>query len=58
MDVKVIFGLVMHRVFLAVQDNTIDDLVTHSETERRHRDRGGGKTETNRGRDMMWRLSC
>ena len=43
MDVKVIFGLVMHRVFLAVQDNTIDDLVTHSETERRHRDRGGGK---------------
>ena len=54
MDVKVIFGLVMHRVFLAVLDNTIGDLVTHSETETET----GKKTETNRGRVMIWRLSC
>ena len=54
MDVKVIFGLVMYRVFLAVLDNTIEDLVPHSETETET----GKNTETNRDRDMMWQLSC
>ena len=47
------FGLVMHSVFLAVQDNTIGDLVTHSETVAETEK--GKKTETNRGRVLMWR---